>query len=135
MDNTECEKISINSLEPSLRIEREENYGKGVALSIRKLIQEHVTHAQGLSKYILDSMSQEDLRKIKNEIEIFIDIEESKETIIFCMAKEEEEESTDNEMTIFDITINLSHIRDSMNHTRFTMKNHYDSTIKQNQDL
>ena len=122
-------------MEPSRRVEREEDHRKVVALSIRTFIQGHGAHAQGLSLCIPDSMSQKNLRKIKNEIEIFIDIEESKETIIFCMAKEEEEESTDNEMTIFDITINLSHIRDSMNHTRFTMKNHYDSTIKQNQDL
>ena len=56
-----------------------------VALSVR-ILQRYRTYAQELSKCV---SHQEDLRRINNEIEILIDIEESKETINFYIEEEE----------------------------------------------
>ena len=46
-------------------------------------------------------------------------IEESKETISFCI-KEEETDPTD--MTIFDIAMDLSHIHNNVDYTTFMME-------------
>ena len=54
-----------------------------------------------------------------DENEILANIEESKETINFCI-KEEETDSKD--MAIFDIAMDLSHINDKTNYTKFIHK-------------
>ena len=82
---------------------QEEDHSMEVAISVRTL-QGHGIYPQGLSQYLSESISQEDLKKIKHETEMHTGIEESKETINFCI---NEEESSDRDMAIFDIAIYL----------------------------
>ena len=65
---------------------------------------------------VLESISQEELKRIHDKTEMLANIEESKETISFCI-KEEETDPID--MTIFDIAMDLSHIHNNVDYTRF----------------
>ena len=102
-------------MNPGIKMKKEEGIDIEMTISVNTL-QEHGTRDQELSQCIRESISQEDPKKINDEIRMLTDIQESKETISFYI-KDEESENID--MTINDITMDLFHINDKTNYTKF----------------
>ena len=100
---------------PHNKIKMEEDHGIEMAYSVRTR-QESQSNGQEPTQYVPESISQEELKRIYDKTEMLANIEESKETISFYI-KEEETDPID--MTIFDIAMDLSHIHNNIDHTRF----------------
>ena len=63
-----------------------------------------------------NNIEQEELRKMKKEIETLQDIEENKCTLRYHI---KEEEVSGQDLSMFDIAMDLSHIQDNHNYTEF----------------
>ena len=116
-------------MNPSIKIIREEYHTMEATSKVRTL-NGHETRTQELSQYIPKSISQKDLKKIKNETEMLTDILKRKETTNFCI---KEEESAGWNLTIFDIVMDLSHIYVKFFSPSLSMKNCHNIMTRQYQ--
>ena len=101
-----------STLNPHIKIKREDDHGIEVALSVRAV----QANDHEPSQFTTDSISQAELKEIYDETEMIADIAESKETINFCI---KEEETDPRDLTIIDIAMDLSHIRNNIDYTNF----------------
>ena len=63
-----------------------------------------------------ETINQEELKRIKKDIEMLNEIKENKDSINFCM---KEEETTERDLSMLDVAMDLSHISDKKDYTNF----------------
>ena len=98
------------------RIKQEEDHGMEVVFSATAVSGENGPPILNQTPTNGETVIQEELKRINKEIEMLNNIEENKDSINFCM---KEEETTEQDLSMFDVAMDLSHISDKKDYTNF----------------
>ena len=96
------------------KIKQESDHGVEVAFSAISILDKDKPRALNINED--GAQNQAQLRRIKDEIRMLEEIEDNKNTITFCI---KHEETTQQDLCVFDIAMDLSHIHDKTDYTDF----------------